>query len=90
MAQAVNEGKPEAIAEKIAQGRLEKFFKEACLEEQVYIKDNNITVKKLLEQVANELGAGIKIVRFARYEKGEGLAKRSDDFAGEVMSQINQ
>jgi len=69
---------------------LEKFFKEACLEEQVYIKDNNITVKKLLEQVANELGAGIKIVRFARYEKGEGLAKRSDDFAGEVMSQINQ
>ena len=86
----VNESKPEAIAEKIAQGRLEKFFKEACLEEQVYIKDNNITVKKLLEQVANELGAGIKIVRFARYEKGEGLAKRSDDFAGEVMSQINQ
>ncbi|HHU82185.1 MAG TPA: elongation factor Ts [Firmicutes bacterium] len=90
MAQAVNEGKPEAIAEKIAQGRLEKFFKEACLEEQVYIKDNNLTVKKLLEEVAKKLGAGIEVVRFARYEKGEGLAKRSDDFVGEVMSQLNQ
>ena len=69
---------------------MEKFFKETCLEEQVYIKDNNLTVKKLLEQVASDLGAGIKIVRFARYEKGEGLAKRSDDFVGEVMSPINQ
>ncbi|NLY88140.1 MAG: elongation factor Ts [Firmicutes bacterium] len=87
-AQAVNEGKPEAIAEKIAQGRLEKFFKEACLEEQAYIKDSNLTVKKLLEQAAEELGTRIEVVRFTRYEKGEGLAKRDDDFVGEVMSQL--
>ena len=89
-AQAINEGKPEQIAEKIAEGRLEKFFKEACLEEQEFIKDSSLTVKKLLGQVGEKLGTRIEVVRFARYEKGEGLAKRSDDFVGEVMSQINQ
>lgn len=87
-AQAANEGKPEAIAEKIATGRLQKFFKEVCMEEQVYIKDNDLTIKKLLAQVANKLGSGLKIIRFTRYEKGEGLAKRDDDFVGEVMSQL--
>lgn len=87
-AQAVNEGKPEAIAEKITRGRLEKFFKEACLKEQEYIKDTDLTVKKLLAQVEKKLGAGIKIKRFVRYEKGEGIAKKDDDFAGEVMSQL--
>lgn len=87
-AQALNEGKPEAIAEKITLGRLEKFFKETCLMEQEFIKDTSLTVKKLVAQVEKKIGAGIKIKRFVRYEKGEGVAKKDDDFAGEVMSQL--
>lgn len=87
-AQAMNEGKPEAIAEKITTGRMEKFYKEVCLEEQVFIKDSELTVNKVIAQVAEKLGCQIKIVRFARFEKGEGLQKREDDFVSEVMSQI--
>lgn len=87
-AQAINEGKPENIAEKITMGRINKYFKEICLEEQVFIKDNDLTVDKVISQLTQKLGAEIKIVRFARYEKGEGLQKREDDFASEVMSQI--
>jgi len=88
-AQAVNEGKPEAIAEKIMMGRLEKFYKEICLVEQLFIKDTNITVAKLLQDLNGKLGGeNITINRFARFEKGEGVEKRQDDFASEVMSQI--
>ncbi|HHU51709.1 MAG TPA: elongation factor Ts [Firmicutes bacterium] len=87
-AQAMNEGKPENIAEKITLGRIEKFFREICLEEQEFIKDNDLTVGKVVSQLAQKLGADIKIVRFVRYEKGEGLQKREDDFVSEVMSQI--
>jgi len=76
--QAINEGKPAEIAEKMVNGRIEKFFKEICLIEQPYIKDTDITVKKMLEQ--NQ----IQVVRFARYEMGEGLQKRDNDFAAEV------
>jgi elongation factor Ts len=87
-AQAVNEGKPEAIAEKIMAGRLEKFFKEVCLLEQPFIKDNDQTINKLVARLNSKLGETIKIVRFARFEKGEGIEKKKDDFASEVMSQI--
>jgi elongation factor Ts len=87
-AQAVNEGKPEAIAEKIMVGRLEKYFKEVCLLEQPFIKDNEQTITKLVAQLNLKLGEAIKIVRFARFEKGEGIEKKKDDFASEVMSQI--
>src|SRR5690606_26658034 len=83
-AQAMNEGKPENIAEKITLGRIEKFFREICLEEQEFIKDNDLTVGKVVSQLAQKLGADIKIVRFVRYEKGEGLQKREDDFVSEV------
>ncbi len=89
-AQAMNEGKPEAIAEKIMTGRLEKFYKEICLTEQIFIKDTDKTVTKLLQEVSGKLdGEVLQIVRFVRFEKGEGLEKKQDDFVNEVMSQIN-
>lgn len=88
-AQAVNEGKPEAIAEKIMLGRLEKFYKEVCLIEQLFIKDTEKTVTKLLQEMNARFGGeSITITRFARFEKGEGIEKKKDDFANEVMSQI--
>lgn len=87
-AQAMNEGKPEAIAEKIMVGRLDKFYKEVCILEQLFIKDTNLTITKLLQEVNAKLGENITVSRFARFEKGEGLEKRQDDFASEVMSQI--
>lgn len=76
--QAMNEGKPAEIAEKMVAGRIEKFFKEICLIEQPFIKDPDLNVKKLLEQ--NQ----VQVVRFSRYEMGEGLQKRDNDFAAEV------
>ena len=82
-AQAMNEGKPEAIAEKIVQGRLGKFYSEICLVEQEFVKDPDIKVGKLVES------KGAKIVRFARFEKGEGLEKKEENFAEEVAKQIN-
>lgn len=82
-AQAINEGKPEAIAEKIVQGRLGKFYSEICLVEQEFVKDSDIKVGEL---VADK---GAKIVRFARFEKGEGIEKREENFAEEVAKQIN-
>jgi elongation factor Ts len=87
-AQAMNEGKPEAIAEKIMVGRLDKFYKEVCILEQLFIKDTNLTITKLLQELNAKLGENITVSRFARFEKGEGLEKRQDDFASEVMSQI--
>ena len=82
-AQAMNEGKPEAIAEKIVQGRLGKFYSEICLVEQEFVKDPDVKVGKLVES------KGAKIVRFARFEKGEGLEKKEENFAEEVAKQIN-
>ena len=81
-AQAINEGKPEAIAEKIVQGRLGKFYSEICLVEQEFVKDSDIKVGKL---VADK---GAKIIRFVRFEKGEGLEKREENFAEEVAAQM--
>ena len=89
-AQAMNEGKPEAIAEKVTTGRIEKFYKDICLVEQLFIKDTDKTVTKLIQELNSKLGDNISVVRFARFEKGEGLEKRKDDFAAEVMSQIKE
>ncbi len=82
-AQAVNEGKPEAVAEKIVQGRIGKFYGEICLLEQDFVKDPDQKVGKLVES------KGAKVVKFARFEKGEGLQKREENFAEEVAKQIN-
>jgi elongation factor Ts len=72
---AMEEGKPEAVAEKIVEGRLNKFKDEACLLRQVYIRDENLTVEKLLHQVISSTGENVVIRRFQRWELGEGLAE---------------
>ena len=87
-AQAINEGKPANIAEKMVMGRIAKFYKEVCLVEQPFVKDGDITVAKYTENVAKELGGHITITGFVRYEKGEGLQKREDNFADEVASMM--
>ena len=87
-AQAINEGKPANIAEKMVMGRIGKYYKEVCLLEQPYIKDGDISVQKFTEATGKELGVQIKVVEFVRFEKGEGLEKREDNFADEVASMI--
>lgn len=87
-AQAINEGKPANIAEKMVMGRINKYYKEVCLVEQPFIKDGDISVQKFTETTAKELGVKIRIVEFVRFEKGEGLEKREDNFADEVASMI--
>ena len=82
-AQAMNEGKPAEIAEKMVQGRIGKFYEEICLVDQTYVKDPNIKVSDLLSS------KGAKIVDFARIEKGEGIEKKEENFAEEVAKQIN-
>ena len=81
-AQAMNEGKPEQIAEKIVQGRVGKFYEEICLVDQVFVKDSSMKVSELLKQHNAE------VVEFARFEKGEGIEKKEENFAEEVMNQL--
>ena len=81
-AQAMNEGKPEAIAEKIVQGRVGKFYSEICLVEQEFVKNPDMKVSEVLSS------KGAEAVRFARFEKGEGIEKKEENFAEEVMKQI--
>ena len=78
--------KPEQVKVKMVDGRIGKFYKENCLVEQAFVKDPDISVGKYVENTAKELGAEIKVLKFARFEKGEGLEKRVDDFAAEVAS----
>ena len=88
-AQALNEGKPEAAIEKIVTGRIDKFFAEACLLEQDFIKDPDKTVQQVLTEKIANIGENITIRRFVRFERGEGIAKKEENFAEEVMKQIN-
>ncbi len=81
--QAINEGKPEEIALKMVQGRINKFYKDVCLEEQPFVKDSNMSVKDYVKQ------NGGTIVNMVRYEVGEGLEKKEENFAEEVAKQIN-
>ncbi len=87
-AQARNEGKPEKIIEKMVEGRIEKFYKEFCLLEQGWIKDPDKTIKQLTTEKIATIGENISIRRFVRFERGEGLAKKEENFADEVMKQI--
>lgn len=87
-AQARNEGKPEKIIEKMVEGRIEKFYKEICLLEQPWIKDPDKTIKQLMTEQIAAIGENINIRRFVRFERGEGLAKKEENFADEVMKQI--
>ncbi|NLM21474.1 MAG: translation elongation factor Ts [Peptococcaceae bacterium] len=89
-AQALNEGKPEKIVDKMVEGRIEKFYKEVCLMEQPFIKDPDMEVKDLVLQKIAKIGEKISIRRFARYELGEGIEKRQDNFADEVMKELSR
>ena len=77
-------GKPTAVLEKIVVGRLGKFYENNCLMDQLYVKDDSMTVEKYVASVAKALGGHIKVTGYVRYDKGEGLQKREDDFAAEV------
>lgn len=89
-AQALNEGKPERIVEKMVEGRVEKYYKEICLMEQEFVKDPDKTINDLIGEATAAIGEKITIRRFVRYERGEGLEKRVDNFAEEVMAQAGQ
>lgn len=88
-AQALNEGKPAAVVEKMVEGRVNKFFAEICLLEQPFVKNPDITVGQLLTELIAKIGENIVIRRFARFERGEGIEKEESNFAEEVMKQIN-
>lgn len=87
-AQALNEGKPANVVEKMVIGRVDKFFKEICLLEQPFVKNPDITIKDLVTEKVAKIGENINIRRFARFEKGEGLAKKEDNFAEEVAGMV--
>ncbi|QXM06117.1 translation elongation factor Ts [Crassaminicella indica] len=87
--QALNEGKPEKIVDKMVTGRIEKYYKEVCLLEQPFIKDPDVTIQDLLNQKIAKIGENISIRRFARFEVGEGIEKKEENFAEEVAKQIN-
>ena len=84
--QAINEGKPAAIAEKMVAGRIAKYYKENCLVEQAFVKDDKQSITAYTNATAKELGGDIKILAFTRFEKGEGIEKKVDDFAAEVAA----
>lgn len=84
---ALNEGKPEAIVERIAEGGLKKFYKENCLMDQEFVKDPSKTITQYINDSILKIGEKITVRRFVRYEMGEGLEKRNDNFAEEVAKQ---
>lgn len=86
--QALNEGKPEKIVDKMVEGRMNKYYEENCLMEQVFVKDQDKTITILLNEKVAAIGEKISIRRFVRYELGEGLEKKVDNFVDEVMAQV--
>lgn len=89
-AQALNEGKPEKIVDKMVEGRIEKYYKEVCLMEQAFVKDSDKSIRDLVLEKTAKIGERIVIRRFARFELGEGIEKKQEDFAAEVMKEINR
>ena len=87
-AQALNEGKPAAIVEKMITGRIEKYYKEVCLMEQVFIKNPDVTITQLINEKIAKIGENISIRRFTRYQLGDGIEKKENDFAAEVMAAV--
>lgn len=88
--QALNEGKAANIVEKMIVGRMEKFYEEICLLDQAFIKDPDKKIKDILTDLASRIGENIQIRRFTRYELGEGIEKKVEDFAEEVAKQISK
>jgi len=88
-AQALNEGKPEQIVDKMVKGRISKFYKEICLLEQPFVKNSDLTIEDLVKEQIMTIGENVKIRRFARFQMGEGLEKKTENFAEEVAKQLN-
>jgi elongation factor Ts len=80
--------KPDAVKAKMIEGKIKKFYKENCLVEQEFVKDGDLTVGQYVAKAGKEMGGEIKVVKFARFQKGEGIEKRADDFAAEVASMV--
>ncbi len=89
LAQAINEGKPEQVAGKIVEGRIKKYYKEVCLLDQEYFRDSTKSIRDLINDAVLAIGEKITVRRFVRYEMGEGLEKRTDNFAEEVAKQVS-
>ena len=87
LARTIEEGKPEHIAAKIVEGRMNKWFSDVCLLEQKYVKDDEKNIEQLVQDTVATIGENIKVRRFSRFVLGEGLEKRQDDFAAEVAAQ---
>lgn len=87
--QAINEGKPENIAEKMVEGRIKKMYKEVCLMDQEYVRDPSLSITDYVKQKIADFGENIVIRRFVRYQMGEGLEKKSENFAEEIAKQIS-
>ncbi|MDS0524900.1 translation elongation factor Ts [Clostridium sp. SHJSY1] len=88
--QALNEGKPEKIVDKMVMGRIQKYYKEVCLLEQLWVKDGDKTISKFVEEKAKEVGSPITVNSFVRFERGEGIEKVEEDFAAEVAKQMGK
>jgi elongation factor Ts len=88
--QALNEGKPEKIVDKMVEGRVQKYYKEICLVEQVWVKNPDYTISKYLQEKSKEVGSPITISRFVRFERGEGIEKVEENFAEEVQKQMQR
>ena len=82
-------GKPQQVKEKIAAGKLNKFFEENCLLQQDFVKDGSMTVEQYMHSAAKALGGSVEFVDAVRFEKGEGIEKKQEDFAAEVAAQMN-
>ena len=89
IARVIEEGKPAHIAEKIVEGRIGKFYSDICLLEQKFVKDDSKTVEQVLTDAVARIGENIKVRRFSRFKLGEGIEKKSENFAEEVMAQIS-
>ena len=89
-AQALNEGKPAAIVDRMVEGRVKKYYEEFCLVNQAFVKDPSMTIEKLVKSYGDKMGKTLSIKRFTRFEMGEGLEKRNDDFAAEVEAQMKK
>lgn len=87
-AQAINEGKPAAIVDRMVEGRVKKYYEDVCLMNQAFVKDSSMTIKDVLTEATLKIGEKISIRRFVRYELGEGMEKRVDDLAAEVAKQM--
>ena len=89
-AQALNEGKPKAVVDKMVEGRVKKYLKDICLLDQPFVKDPQKTIDQLVKEQISIIGEKIDIRRFVRFEMGEGLEKKQDNFVEEVMSQMGK